>query len=297
MNYTLHQLRVFLKVAEYQSITQASADLNLTQPAVSIQLRNFQNQFDIPLTETVGRRLFITPFGLEIAEAARNILDEVYAVQYKTSAYKNLLSGKLRLAVASTGKYVMPYFLSDFLKKYPEVELEMLVANKVEVIQSLSSNEVDFALVTLLPDQIPVQSESLLDCDLHFIAPPGFSLHKPADLEATPVLFREKGSATRIAMEQYFVRHNLVIRKKIEMTSNEAIKQAVLAGMGTSLMPALGIQTELDRGLLQIASLPDMPLKTNWKLVWIQGKRFLPAAKAYLNFVKAEKGRIARQYF
>lgn len=297
MNYTLHQLRVFLKVAEYQSITQASADLNLTQPAVSIQLRNFQNQFDIPLTETIGKRLFITPFGLEIAEAARNILDEVYAVQYKTSAYKNLLSGKLRLAVASTGKYVMPYFLSDFLKKYPEVELEMLVTNKVEVIQSLSSNEVDFALVTLLPDQIPVESEPLLDCDLHVVSPPGLSITEPSELESLTFLFREKGSATRIAMEQYFARHHLHIRQKIEMTSNEAIKQAVLAGMGCSLMPTIGIQGELERGLLQVAALRDMPLKATWKLVWIQGKRFLPAAKAYLHYVRAEKQRIANQYF
>ena len=116
MHYTLHQLQVFFKVTQTKSITKASEELNLTQPAVSIQLKNFQNQFEIPLTEVVGRQLFVTDFGKEIAIAAEKILDEVYAINYKTMAYKGQLAGRLKISVVSTGKYVIPYFLADFLK-------------------------------------------------------------------------------------------------------------------------------------------------------------------------------------
>lgn len=130
MNYTLNQLRIFLKVTQTQSVTKAAEELNLTQPAVSIQLRNLQNQFDIPLTEVVGRKIYITDFGREMAEAAENILNQVHAINYKTLAYKGQLSGRLKISVVSTGKYVMPYFLADFLKQHPGIELLMDVTNK-----------------------------------------------------------------------------------------------------------------------------------------------------------------------
>ena len=130
MHYTLHQLQIFLKVVETESITKASIELNLTQPAVSIQLKNLQNQFDIPLTEVIGRQLYITEFGLEIAETAQKIINEVQAINYKTMSFKGILSGKLNISVVSTGKYVMPYFLTDFLKLYSGIDLNMDVVNR-----------------------------------------------------------------------------------------------------------------------------------------------------------------------
>ena len=118
MNYTLNQLQIFLKITQTQSVTKAAEELHLTQPAVSIQLRNFQAQFEIPLTEVVGRKIFITDFGKEISLAAEKILNEVYAINYKTMAYKGQLAGRLKISVVSTGKYVIPYFLSDFLNQH-----------------------------------------------------------------------------------------------------------------------------------------------------------------------------------
>ena len=115
MNFTLNQLRIFLNVVETSSITKAADMLHLSQPAVSIQLRNFQAQFNVPLTEVVGRKLYVTQFGHEVAESARRIFQEVEQVQYKTGAYQGILTGKLRLSVVSTGKYVMPFFLSSFM--------------------------------------------------------------------------------------------------------------------------------------------------------------------------------------
>jgi DNA-binding transcriptional LysR family regulator len=129
MNYTLSQLQIFLKVTQTLSVTKASEELHLTQPAVSIQLKKFQDQFDIPLTEVVGRKIYITDFGREIAELAENILNQAYTIHNKTLAHKGQLTGRLKISVVSTGKYVMPYFLSDFIKLHPGIELLMDVTN------------------------------------------------------------------------------------------------------------------------------------------------------------------------
>jgi len=169
MFYTLHQLKIFLKIVQTQSITKASEELQLTQPAVSIQLKNFQDQFDIPLTEVIGRKIYITAFGKEIAESAENILNQVSEIDFKTLAYKGLLTGKLRVSVVSTGKYIMPYFLSSFMKMNPGIELAMDVTNKLKVVESLENNEVDLALVSILPTKpsyrkIRLASEQTLLC-------------------------------------------------------------------------------------------------------------------------------------
>jgi len=135
MHYTLHQLQVFAKIVQLKSITKASVELHMTQPAVSIQLKNFQDQFEIPLTEVVGRQLYVTDFGLEVYKMAQRVINEVDAINHRTLAYKGHLTGRLQISVVSTGKYVMPYFLSAFLKKNEGVDLVMDVTNK-----SLSNN-------------------------------------------------------------------------------------------------------------------------------------------------------------
>ena len=156
MNYTLNQLQIFLKIVETQSVTKASEALHLTQPAVSVQLKKLQDQFDIPLTEIVGRRIYITDFGKEIAEAAQQILNQVYAINYKTLAYKGQLTGRLKISVVSTGKYVMPYFLSEFMYEHAGITLKLDVSCKNKVLASIGKNEVDFALVSLVPTQLKV---------------------------------------------------------------------------------------------------------------------------------------------
>ena len=149
MNYTLNQLRIFLKIVQKESITRAAEALFLTQPAVSIQLKNFQDQFDIPLTEIVNKKLYVTDFGREVAAAAENILEEVYAINYKTAQYKGQLSGRLRISVVSTGKYIIPYLLADFMKAHPGVELALDVSNRANVTLNLERNETDFSLVSI----------------------------------------------------------------------------------------------------------------------------------------------------
>jgi DNA-binding transcriptional LysR family regulator len=301
MNYTLHQLRVFLKVAEKQSITRASEELLLTQPAVSIQLKKFQDQFDIPLTEVVGRQLYVTDFGKEIAQAAEKILNEVDAITYKTLMYKNELAGRLKISVASTGKYVMPYFLSDFMHKHKGVDLVMDVTNKTFVVKSLEQNEVDFSLVSVIPDSIKTNWEQLMQNKLFLVGSTKLKREEgvPARkiFENHPLLYREMGSATRNSMEEFIAEKKLPTYKKMELTSNEALKQAVLAGLGYSIMPLIGIKNELKNGDLEIIPFEGLPIVTHWNLIWLKSKNLSPVAEAFLEYIRAEKQRIIQDTF
>lgn len=301
MNYTLNQLQIFLKVTQTESITKAAEELHLTQPAVSIQLKNFQAQFDIPLTEVIGRKLFVTDFGREIAIAAAEIINQVAAINYKTLAFKGQLSGRLKLSVVSTGKYVMPYFLSGFIQQHKGVDLRMDVTNKASVLDSLENNEVDFSLVSILPNVIQVESLDLLENKLCLIGSRksdlGSGIFTKDIFSDLPLIFRERGSGTRQTMERFIAEENIVVQKKMELTSNEAVKQAVLAGLGYSIMPVIGIKNELKDGLLRIVNVKGLPITTTWSLIWVKGKKHSPVAKAFLDYIELEKDEIKIQWF
>ena len=291
MNYTLHQLKIFLKVVQTQSITRASEELFMTQPAVSIQLKNFQDQFDLPLTEVIGRQLYVTEFGKEVAVIADRVIEELENINYKSQAFKGLLTGKLSISSASTGKYVIPYFLTGFLEKYRGVDLILDVTNKSLVIESLKKNEIDFALVSVLTDKIEVEQEILLENKLYLMG------NSPVRDEKRPLIFREEGSATRIAMEQYLKSQEEVHRKRIELTSNEAVKQAVIAGIGDSIMPLIGVRNELLSHELHIIPAPGLPVKSDWRLVWLKGKKLSVVSQAFLDYIRNEKETLTQKYF
>ncbi|SMG40343.1 DNA-binding transcriptional regulator, LysR family [Marivirga sericea] len=291
MNYTIHQLKIFLKVVQHESITKASVELFMSQPAVSIQLKNFQDQFDISLYEIVNRRLHVTDFGKEIALIAERVIEELNNINYKTEAYNGMLTGKLKISCASTGKYVVPFFLEGFLSKNSGIDLLLDVTNKSKVIQSLKDNEIDFALVSVLPDLLDVEEELLIDNKLYLIS------NQESHSELKPLIYREEGSATRSAMEHYYGTHNSNYRKKLELTSNEAVKQAVIAGLGNSIMPLIGIKNELLDKQLFILPSKDLPVKTKWRLIWLKGKRMSPVSQAYLDFIRLNKNEILDQNF
>ena len=289
MNYTFHQLQIFLEVVRQQSITKAAGEMHMTQPALSIQLKNFQGQFDIPLTEVIGKKLYITDFGQSIAEIAENILKEADAIKYKTKEYNGLFAGRLSISSASTGKYVIPYFLSEFLKENPGIDLTLDVSNKTAVIKNLKNNEIDFALVSVLPTNMDIFEEILLENKL-FLVGNTKTLNKNK-----PLIYREEGSATRMAMDQYYSSNP--VRKSIELTSNEAVKQAVIAGLGYSIIPLIGIKNELSNEQLYIIPSKGLPITTNWRLIWLKGKKLSPVAEAYLNFIKTRKYQIVQEGF
>lgn len=301
MNYTLHQLQVFLKVSQTGSVTKAAEELYLSQPGVSIQLRNFQDQFAHPLTEVVGRKIYITDFGKQVAELAENILSEVATLNHLALSNEGLLYGRLKIAVVSTGKYVMPYFLSGFLKQHPNIDLQMDVTNKARVLESLEQNLIDFALVSIMPTTIKTEGLPLMPNELYLIGP---ATHvetakplAPKALEEMPVIYREAGSGTRATMEQFFIKHKLHVKKTIELSSNEAVKQAVIAGLGYSIMPLIGIHSALRHGELRIVPMEGLPMETTWNLIWLKDKQFSAVAQAYLNYVKGAREEIIEKHF
>jgi DNA-binding transcriptional LysR family regulator len=300
MTYTLHQLEIFKKIAELKSVTKASEQLFLTQPAVSIQLKNFQDQFKLPLFEIVGRKLYITEFGEEIAIAASKILEEVEAINYKSAIFEGKLAGKLKIAIVSTAKYVMPYFLSDFIANNEMVDLTMDVTNKMAVIRNLENNDCDFAMVSTIPKKLNIERIELMRNELFLVAGKKLINHKNhtlKNLNSSMLIFREKGSATRLAMERYLIKNKIEIKKKMELTSNEAVKQAVIAGLGISIMPIIGIKNELQNGELQIIKSKDLPIETNWNLIWLKSKNLSMVAKAFKNHVKENKEIIIKRNF
>ena len=301
MNYTLNQLQIFWKISQTKSITKAAEELNLTQPAVSIQLRNFQNQFDIPLTEVIGRQLYVTEFGKEIAQVAEQILNQVEEINFKTAAFKGQISGRLKLSVVSTGKYVMPYFLTDFLKLYPGVELTLDVTNKTKVIENIANNDVDFSMVSVLPEHLNIDNLELMQNKLFLLTGKSTNFsEKEYDisiLNDIPIIYREPGSGTRFTMERYFENHGILLNKKMELTSNEAVKQAIIAGLGSSVMPLIGIKSELMSGDLKIIPIKGFPIISNWQLIWQKNKGFSPVAKAFLAYLQQEKENIINSHF
>jgi DNA-binding transcriptional LysR family regulator len=300
MNYTLHQLQVFVKVSELKSVTKAAEALHLSQPAVSIQLKNLQEQFEIPLIEVIGRQIYITEFGNEIVNSSKKILKEINDINYKTLAFKGQMVGELKISSVSTGKYVMPYFLNDFMNDHPGIDLNMDVSNRLKVLKSLEENKIDFALVNKLPTNIEVKKEALMSNTLFWVANSDYDFKLKNNVNALkkiPLIFREYGSATGRAMENYTKKNDFPFGKRLELTSNEAVKQAVLAGLGVSMMPLIGLKNDILSGKLKVVPAKGCPITTDWNLVWLKSKKLSPIASAYLEFIRAEKEKIINQKF
>lgn len=301
MNYTLHQLRIFTKVCENQSITKTSEALYLTQPAISIQLKKLQDEFEIPLTEVIGRQLYVTEFGKKIRDLAQHILDTVDQIEVATAQYKGILSGHIDIASASTGKYVIPYFLSGFLQQHPGVNITIDVTNKTKVVESLQQNAVDFAMVSVIPQNLNLTCLPLIKNELHLVASEDYpDLPKrmtPDKLSSHTLIFREEGSATRSAMETYLSKHQVQVKRSMQLVSNEAVKQAVRAGLGLSIMPLIGIRSELLLKKMKIIKMKDLPIETQWNLAYSSGKRLSPASQALIDYIEEHKERISEVHF
>lgn len=301
MNYTLHQLRIFIKVCENQSITKAAEALFLTQPAVSLQLKKFQNAFEIPLIEVIGRKLYITDFGKQIQSLALGILEKVNEIERAEDEYKGIMRGNIKIASASTGKYVIPYFLSGFIQKYPGITISIDVTNKSKVIENLQDNSVDFALVSVIPTHLALESIPLMENELNLVG----STHYPKlpkqmrkdKLDAHTLIFREEGSATRTAMQNFLHKNQISVKRSMQLVSNEAVKQAVRAGLGLSIMPLIGIRSELKMENLSIIPMKGLPIVTQWNLVYGSGKELSLLAKTLINYIEDHKEAIIKEHF
>lgn len=301
MNYSLHQLDIFLKVIELQSISKAAEALYLTQPAVSIQMKNFQDQFRLPLFHITGRKFFVTEFGAEVARSARRIKEETKAIEVSENAYMGLLVGKLHISSVSTGKYIIPYYLSEFLRIHPTVGLELNVTNKNKVVDNIRKNEVDFGLISVDVPDLEYRSLELFQNILHFVGNESIVPHQGKStvemFQEYPIILREQGSGTRALMEQFMSTHRIVLRNKLELSSDEAVKQAIVAGLGYSIMPLIGLKNELQLHQLHVLKLEGLPILTHWKLVWNPKRVLTPVASAFVRYLEDRKQHVKETYF
>lgn len=299
MDYTFHQLRVFLRVVEFKSVSKAAVALHLTQPAVSIQVKKLQDQFDLPLTEIIGKQLYVTDFGNVLAEKCREILAVADEIKNTVSQYKGLITGRLKISVVSTGKYVIPFFVKSFMDMYPGVNISIDVSNRNKVVKDLQENNTDFALVSLIPEGLKLKSIELMDNKLYIVSKNTNenTIQKPKDLENVNLLFRETGSATRSAMETYLKKHKINVKNSMELVSNEAIKQAIYADVGFSLMPLIGLRGALNSNEFKIHELKDLPMTTKWNLVYQSDKKLTPAHEAFVNYLNEKKEELISTNF
>lgn len=301
MNYTLHQLKIFVKVCECQSITKASEALYLTQPAVSLQLKKLQDEFEVPLTEVIGRQLYITDFGLQIKNLALEILDRMEMIEAATDEFKGILTGNIKIASASTGKYVIPYFLSGFMQTHPGVNISIDVTNKTKVVESLQENSIDFAMVSVIPKNLALEGIALMQNELFLVSSTNYHrLPKrmlAKNLNTHTLIFREDGSATRNAMINFLNKNGITIKRSMQLTSNEAVKQAVRAGLGLSIMPLIGIRSELKLDTMTIIKMKGLPIITQWNLVYGSQKKLSPAGNALVRYIEDHKHRIIEEHF
>jgi LysR family transcriptional regulator, low CO2-responsive transcriptional regulator len=293
LHVTFRQLRVFESVARHLNYTRAAEELFLTQPAVSMQVRQLEGQLGTPLLEQLGKRLHLTPAGQEVLNYARSITQQLDELEGVLNRLKGLGGGRLRIAVATTANYFIPNLLATFSRRYPDVTVSLDITNRETLLRSLTENTVDLVIMGRPPAEIDVEAHDFLDNPLVIVAPPSHPLASkkriPLErLQDEVFLVREPGSGTRIAMERFFAERGMRLRTGMEVGSNEAIKQSVQAGLGLGLLSQATIEQELTLKRLVVLDVTDFPIMRHWYIVHRRGKRMSAAAEAFERFVMEE---------
>lgn len=296
-NVTLRQLKVFEAVARHLSFSRAAEELHLTQPAVSMQVKSLEDEAGLPLTEQVGKKVFLTTAGTELARHARVIAQQLREAGQALAAIKGVRGGMIHIGVVSTAKYFAPRLMTLFRGRHPDVELRLGVHNRETVIKLLANNEIDMAIMGLPPRELDTASEVFAEHPLVIIAPLDHPLAcrdsiSPDELSDETFLIREQGSGTRGAMERFFAERGVTLAKTLEIGSNETIKQAVMAGMGLSFISSHSIALELAVERLICLRVEGTPVMRQWHVVRRAEKHFLPPAAAFHDFLCQEGSRL-----
>ena len=297
LNFTLRQLQVFEKAASHLNYSRAAEELYLSQPAVSMQIKQLEGHIGLPLFEQMGKKIFLTEAGRELFHYARSIAQQLAEMEEVFDEMKGLEHGKLTISVVNTANYFTPQLLAKFCQRYPNINVNLHVANRDAVLKQLADNSTDLAIMGQPPDGMDISAESFLDNPLVVIAAPGHPLAKLkrvkfARLAEETFLSREKGSGTRSAMERVFAQHNIQPRISMEMETNEAIKQAVQAGMGLAILSLHSIELELETGRLAMLNVEGFPLLRHWFVAHRSNKRLSGAALAFKDFLLTEAEEI-----
>jgi DNA-binding transcriptional LysR family regulator len=290
MHLTLRQLKVFESVARQLNYTRAAEELHLTQPAVSMQIKQLEEGLGVALLEQLGKRIHLTEAGQEVLAYARGITQQLDELEGVLNRIKGLAGGRLRISVATTANYFVPTLLGAFSRRYPDVTVSLDVTNRETLLRQLSENVVDLVIMGRPPAEADVEAAAFLDNPLVVVAPPAHAL---ADRRAIPLtrlqeetfLVRESGSGTRIAMERFFSERGMRLKTGMEVGSNEAIKQSVQAGLGLGLLSRATIEQELALKRLVVLDVAEFPIMRHWYVVHRKGKRLSAAADAFKSFV------------
>lgn len=293
LHFTFRQLSVFEAVARRLSFSRAADELHLTQPAVSMQIKQLEGNVGMALFEQVGKKIYLTEAGNELFHYSRVIAQNLGEVEAVLNELKGLKRGKLKISVASTANYFAPQLLATFSQRFPTITVSLNVTNRGALLQQLGNNEMDMAIMGQPPRGDDLVAESFMDNPLVVIAP---VTHPLAQEGAIPVerlgqetfLIREEGSGTRIAMTRYFDEYGIQPHIGMEMSSTEAIKQAVQAGLGLGVVSLHTVELELESNRLKLLDVQHFPIERHWFIVHRRDKRLSAAAQAFKTFMLTE---------
>jgi DNA-binding transcriptional LysR family regulator len=286
MHLTLRQMRIFEAVARHSSISRAAAELHLTQPAVSMQIKQLEEQIGLPLLEHIGKRLFLTDAGLELRAHAKRFAAQTVDLKNAMDQYRGLQRGVLRLAGVSTASYFLPALIASLSARHPGMRISLQVANREAVLGALADNRTDLAITGQPPDSAELVAQHFMDNPLVVIAAPS---HPLANLDSIPMrrlsherlVVREPGSGTRAAIERHFTAHGAHYLPGCEINADEAIKQAVQANLGLGIISAQAIELELETRRLAVLPVEGFPIIRRWYIVNRRDKRLSAAATAF----------------
>lgn len=292
-HFTLRQLQVFAAAARHLSHSRAAEELHLSQPAVSMQIKQLEQSIGLPLFDQVGKQIHLTEAGREMVIYSRNIAQQLEEMDAVFDEMKGMERGELNISLVSTANYFMPKLLAKFIQMYPNIHVNLFVANRDAVIKQLVENIADLAITGQPPVGLDMVSESFMQNPLVVIAAPSHPLAHESDIQPEQLahetfLLRERGSGTRDVMERFFTNHYLAMPGSMEMHTNEAIKQSVQAGMGLSITSLHGIELKLETNRLVILDVANFPIMRHWHIVHRANKRLSIAAKAFKQFLLTE---------
>lgn len=293
MHLTLRQLRVFEAVASHLSFTQAAKALHLSQPAVSMQIKQLEENVGLPLLEKLGKQIHLTEAGREIYHYSRSIGQLLTEAEEVIDGLKGAHQGRLTISVASTANYFIPALMGTFHDRFPGVTVSLNVTNRETLLDQLNENEVDLVVMGQPPRDIDLDSGTFMENPLVIIAPPDHPLAHEANIPMTRMedetfLTRERGSGTRSAIERFFAQHEVLLNTGMEIASNEAIKQSVQAGLGLGLLSRDTLDMELALNKLVILDVEDFPIVRHWYVMHRKGKRLSVVAQAFKQFLLNE---------
>lgn len=290
---TLHQLKVFEAVARHNSFTRAAEELFLTQPTVSMQVKQLTKAVGMPLFDQVGKRLYLTQVGEELVKTCRQIFERLDEFEMTVADLKGLKQGRLRLGVITTAKYFVPRLLGPFCKRYPGIDISLQVTNHEHILHRLSENLDDLYVMSQLPEMMDITYEPVLANPLVVLAPAAHPLaqEKNISLEriaAEPFIMREPGSGTRKAVQALFDEQKLTLKVQLDLGSNEAIKQAIAGGLGISVLSLHTLALEGPQSQWSILDVEHFPIERYWYAVYPSGKQLSIVARTFLDYLLSE---------